>query len=192
MSTRQYIRNLAYSIPKRSIILLYSKYLTTQKMKKQIKNLTVLVALFIAASNLIGCTKKDSTSTPTPTTTTGKFTCKLGDENFSSPDAYIMPAFGGTIAVMAKDAKGRSFSLAIFEKDFPLNKTVEVAYSPSISYADEKSITYIAKAGTMTITAYGKNSSGAVTNIKGNFSVTLTQDGSDIRATEGVFDVSTK
>lgn len=139
---------------------------------------------------LSSCTKS-STATPT-SGSTGKFVAKLDADPFSAPDAYIMPAFGGTIAVMAKDAKGRTFSLAIFEKDFPVNKAVEVAYSPSISYADEKGKTFIAKSGTMTITAYAKNSSGTVSNLKGNFNVVLTSDGQDINASEGAFDVSTK
>jgi hypothetical protein len=153
------------------------------------------ITLFSAALLMLlftACTKKSTTSTPTPTPTVGNFTTKLGDEDFSAPDAYIMPAFGGTIAVMAKDSKGRSFSIAIFEKDFPIGKAVKVAYSPSISYTNEKNVAYIAKDGTMTITAYGKNSSGTVTNLKGNFAVTFTADGRDIITKDGTFDVSTK
>lgn len=161
-------------------------------MKKHFKNLFVLVALFLAATNLISCSKKDSTSTPTPTPTTGTFTASIAGDAFSAPDAYIMPAFGGTIASIAKDAKGRSFNLSIFEKDFPLNNAVGVAFSPSISYANESGTTYIAKSGTMTITEYGKTSSGSVNHIVGNFSIVVTSDGNDITITDGKFDIRTK
>lgn len=160
-------------------------------MKYIISKISIVGAFLILA--LASCTKKTTTTTTTPTPTTGKFTAIIGDaDNFSAPDAYIMPAFGGTIAVMAKDATGRTFQLAIFEKDFPVNKAISVAFSPSISYANEKSETYIAKEGTMTITEYGKNSSGTVTNLKGNFAVTLTKDGRDLIVKNGMFDVSTK
>ncbi|MFA6150711.1 MAG: hypothetical protein WC716_05280 [Chitinophagaceae bacterium] len=161
-------------------------------MKKQFKLLMLFAALFIAAAQVTSCKKSATTPPPTPTPASGKFTATLGAEAFSAPDAYIMPALGGTIAVMAKDAKGRSFSIAIFEKDFPVNKAVEVAFSPSISYSDEKSKTYIAKSGSMTITEYGKNSSGTVIKLKGTFSITVVSDGAEIIVKDGIFDVSTK
>lgn len=164
-------------------------------MKKQFQFLMLVAVLFATAIQLVSCTKTPSSTTPTPTPTAGKFTCKLGDEDFSAPDPSIAKiSFGGTIAVTAKDTKNRTFSMAIFEKDFPVNKEVNVAYSPSISYKDDKGVTYISKSGTMTVSAFTKDAGGALTNMKGTFSIVLTADGSgrDIVVTSGVFDVPVK
>jgi hypothetical protein len=152
----------------------------------------------IAASILcFSACKKDKDESPapvTPTTTTtnsGTFVAKIEGDAFSATEANIMPALGGTIAVMAKDSKGRSFTISIFEKDFPVNKAVGVAYSPSVSYAVSGK-TYIANSGTMTITEYVKNSSGKVVNLKGNFSIVVVDKGEEIAITEGAFDVKEK
>lgn len=164
-------------------------------MKSQFRLFVLFVAIFLASTQLMSCSKASTTPTPTPTPApaTGKFVCKLGEEDFSASDPSIAKvSFGGTIAVTAKDTKSRTFSMAIFEKDFPVGKEVNVAYSPSISYVDEKGTTYISKSGTMTVSAYTKDGGGALSAMKGTFSIVLTADGRDIVVTNGVFDVPVK
>ncbi|GEM_PF-5549826 len=156
------------------------------------KRTQLLSSLLAGTVLLFSACSKSETEPTTPVAAKGTFTAMVGSDAFSAPDAYIMPAAGGTIAVMAKDASGRSFTIAIFEKDFPVNSPVGVAYSPSISYADASSKTYIASAGTMTITAYGKDASGSVNNLKGKFNITVVNDGAEIAITEGNFDVNKK
>lgn len=162
-------------------------------MKRQFPYLLLCSVLFTTLLSASSCTKTPSSSTPTPAPAIGKFTCTLGEEDFSAPDPSIAKiSFGGTIALTAKDTKNRTFSMAIFEKDFPLNKEVNIAYSPSISYLDEKGKTYIPKSGTLTISGYTKDAGGALTNMKGTFSVVLTADARDITVSNGVFDVPVK
>lgn len=157
-------------------------------MKKTVQSITLIVILSITLLQINSCSK----SATTTTTTTGKFTCLLGTENFSAPDAYLLNGAGGTLGVIAKDSKGRTFEISIFEKDFPVNTVIDVSYSTAIAYTNESAKTYIAKSGTMTITAYSKTSTGIVNNMKGNFSITGVSSGQEIVISEGVFDVSTK
>lgn len=150
-------------------------------MKTSISSIFVASALFFSS-----CTSKDAV----PAASNAPFSAKLGTEVFTSPDAKLMIAASNTIAAFAKDSKGRTFGIAIFEKDFPFNKAVNVAFSPSISYIDEKKAVYIAESGTMTIISYTKNSAGTVTNIKGIFGVVLTAGVAKITVTDGKFDLS--
>ncbi len=163
-------------------------------MKKQIKSILILTLVSILSMQYSSCSKSATATTPTPTPTpnVGKFTCMLGTESFSAPDAYLLNGAGGTLGVIAKDSKGRTFQLSIFENQFPVNTAKDVAWATAIAYTDENQKTYVTKLGTMTITSYGKTSGGVTNNMKGNFSITVTSNGQDIVVTEGVFDVSTK
>lgn len=150
---------------------------------------------FIGSAMLLatGCKKDATTTTPQPAAGKAVFTAKINGDAYSAPDSsYVLNGAGGTIAVFSKDTKNRGFQMAIFEKDFPVGKAVAIQFSPSVAYRDASNETYIFKAGTMTITEYGKTSAGSVNHLTGNFSGTVTGKGGDFEITEGKFDVRTK
>ncbi len=109
------------------------------------------------------------------------FSATLGSDTFVSNDVTLLSA-GGTAGLIAKDDKGRSFSVAVFPKDFPLGKAVGVAYSPSIAYNDGKN-SFIAKSGSMTFSALEAGKTMTAT-----FTFVGTSSGTDINI-EGKFDV---
>jgi hypothetical protein len=104
------------------------------------------LCLFIIALLFNACGEPEND--PTPSTSSAAFTAKIGTLDLSTNDVTFL-AFS-SIGAIVKDTKGRSFTIAVFAKDFPLNKAISIAYTPSIAYTDENKVTYIAKSGTMT------------------------------------------
>ncbi|MCR6642514.1 MAG: hypothetical protein NVV82_26870 [Sporocytophaga sp.] len=150
--------------------------------------------LFVVSILCFSACKKDKDQSPAPatqTSTSGSFVAKIGDDAYSATEVSFIPAVGGTIAAMAKDANGRSFYIAIFEKDFPIDKAVNVAFSSSISYVVSNK-THTPKSGTMTISKLEKNDSGKIISLKGTFSIVVANSGNEIAITEGAFDVKAK
>ncbi len=150
-------------------------------------NFTSFILLFSLLN--FSCSKSATDAAATPAE---NFSAMIDTEKYSDNTAYISPALGGTIAIFSKDAKGRTFTVAIFEKDFPLNKAINIAFSPSISFGNETKETFIAKSGTMTISAYEKSSTGILNKITGTFAFVGTGGKKDVNITAGKFSVSKK
>ena len=158
-------------------------------MKNAIVQLAVTAAALFA---LTGC-KKDDPAPPANNTGTAVFSAKIGGDSYNAPDSsYILNGASNAIAVFSKDAKGRGFQMALFEKDFPAGKAVGIAFTPSLSYKDAQGVTYIAKEGLLTVTEYGKNNLEVVNHMVGTFTATMTASGNDIQITDGKFDMRTR
>ncbi len=158
-------------------------------MKNSIVRLAVTAAALFAFT---GC-KKDDPAPPANNTPKAVFTAKIDGDVYNAPDSsYILNGAGNAIAVFSNEASGRSFQMAIFEKDYPAGKTVGIAFTPSLAYKDGKGALYIAKEGSLTVTEYGKNDLGVVNHMVGTFAATMTADAKEIQITEGRFDVRTR
>jgi hypothetical protein len=145
-----------------------------------LQNMKKIILLFSICIT-ISCSKS---SDPTPASTGKAFTVKIGTIDYATDDVTFLSG-GGTLAGISKDTKG-SFSIAVFAKDFPLGKAINVAYSPSISFLDDKKVTYITKSGTMTFSALD------ATKMTGTFALVMVSGTKELTMTEGKFNIVSK